>query len=91
MAHPFAESLYAAIFEVETEDALEQSLSDWADFPPSERSFASAQLSWLVIERLDGLTDAAQGLQTLIEELATRPEAPSPTPPDIVDVEVLDE
>ena len=88
MAHPFAESLYASLFDVDTEETLDQSLRDWADFPPAERSFASTQLSWLVLERLDALIDAVQSVHTLIEDLATRPS--EPLPPDVVDAEVVD-
>lgn len=87
MAHPFAESLYASIFDVDTEEELEQSLLDWSQFPGTERSFASAQIGWLLNERVQELTEAVRAVRGLLEDLATRPERP----PDIIDAEVVDE
>lgn len=85
MAHPFAESLYTAIFDVDSEEELERSLEDWMEIP-AERSFAATQIHWLLVERVDELTAAVRGIQTLLEDLATRPEQP----PDIIDAEVVD-
>jgi len=87
MAHPYAESLYASIFDVDTEEELEQSLLDWSQFPSAERSFASAQIGWLLNERVQELTEAVRAVHSLLEDLATRPEHP----PDIIDAEVVDE
>ena len=44
---------------------------------------AAATEGW---ERVDELTAAVRGIQTLLEDLATRPEQP----PDIIDAEVVD-
>ncbi len=86
MAHPFAESLYASLFDVDTEEELEQSLLDWSQFPNTERSFASAQIAWMLTERVRELTEEVRLTRSLLEDLATRPERP----PDVIDAEVVD-
>lgn len=86
MAHPYAEFLYASLFDVDTEEELEQSLQDWSEFTPAERSFASAQIGWLLTERVRELTEAVRAVHGLVEDVATRPARP----PDILDAEVID-
>ena len=86
MAHPYAESLYASIFDVDTEEELDRSLLDWAQFPSAERSFAAAQIAWLLTERVQELTEAVRAVHGLLEDLATRPEHP----PDVLGAEVVD-
>lgn len=82
----FAEALYEALFEVETDEELEASIADWTDLSGPERSFALAHLTWMLVRRMDELGSAVRDLRDLVEDVATRPGRP----PDVIDAEVID-
>lgn len=82
----FAEALYEALFETETDEDLEASVADWSDLSAAERSFALAQLTWMLLRRVDSLGGAVRDLREVVEDVATRPGRP----PDVIDAEVID-